>query len=703
MVSFFGLKLGSDRKKAQSKQAQGKAPPKWNRFDRNALGEGQYLEKDLSPPQFPSSTSRPGTANSTRSMSNWRAVFKNPAMTSSLIDLAPPKRPPSTGSLRHAASHVNLRPGMALPTALGGNGLRPGTPSRPSGAKKAGWVNPLDVHFCRNPANTHPGTPLGRNPVVTGPVALGSPNNPTGQFDFGQHTDGQETSKNTNKHVPSATAHSRKSDEEFVASNQYPSPPPSDTGSEGALSPMNLPALDNHSPTRKRDAASSPGNVDMPEPTSPPSPMPLVQPTSPDRLGGPIVRNSPARRDTFAFHQPRRQSFTKEFEEVHRATMMHPPKEGFSGNFADFDFGESVIKTTSNMSETEGHPSFEAARRPSTSPEATKESDRGLAPTASESMLSSSLKQTERDELRRLAPTYTPEDQATNVIDQLPRSPRERALRTLGPPPAATGAYRAHSNGTGMGFPQGFKSRFDSEKWSRATPPRPLQPVLPPSVIHDVETAAMRSFGPAPDSGIGYTSREPTPRQTEKLPSSPFSRPPMEGNFPMSKGLPRGRRPGPPPPRPSSSDDDNALPFPMWSDFDMSEPRRSAMPAPLTPSRPSPSQDPRSGLSTSTSAASPRIPSPTFPSLAKSISNSSDSFGNSIDMDNNEPLGSTTLGGFPSLDGRPSTSGGISSIRVEAKKAPPRPAPVTLPPSSNKGIHAGLRSPVLTEFPGTFI
>ncbi|KAG8406617.1 hypothetical protein J3459_014083 [Metarhizium acridum] len=685
MVSFFGLKLGSDRKKAQSKQAQSKAPQKWNRADQNALGEGQYFGKTLSPPQFPSSNARPGTANSTRSMSNWRAVFKNPAMTSSMTDLAPPRRRPSVGSLRHAASDVNLRPGTALPTALGGSGLRPGTPSRPSGAQKAGWVNPLDVHFCKNSANTHPGTPLGQNLVATGSAAPGFPNHPTGQFDFGQHTDGHETSKNTNKDVPSATSHSRKSDEVIVTPTQYPSPPPPDTNSEGTLSPVNVPAPDSHSPISKRDAPGPLGNVDGPEPTSPPSPMPTAQPTSPDRPGGPVVRNLPAWRDTFAFHQPRRHSFTKEFEEVYRVTMMHPLKEGFSGNFADFDFGESVTRTTSNTSETEQGPSLEAARRP-------------------KSISSSSITQTEREESRRPAPTCTPEDLATNVLDQLPRAPREHALRILGPPPAAAGAYRGHSNGTGMGFRQGFKSRFDSETWSRATPPRPLQPVLPPSATDDVETAAMNSCGLAPDSGIGCTSSEPTPRQNEKLPSSPFSRPGMEGNFPMSKGLPRGRRPGPLPPRRSSSDDDdNALPFPMWSDFDRSEPRLSAMPAPLTPSRPSPSQDPRAGLSTSTSATAPRVPSPTFPSLAKSIPNSSDSFGTSLDINLNEPVGSPTRSGFPSLDRRPSTSVGTSCIRVEAKKAPPRPAPVTLPPSPNKGMHADLRSPVLTEFTGTFI
>ncbi|KHO01346.1 uncharacterized protein MAM_00347 [Metarhizium album ARSEF 1941] len=525
MVSLFGLKLGSDRKKAQIKQAQGNAPQKWSRFDQYAFDDSQYPGNNLSRPRF-RSTTRPSTAHSTSSMSSWRAVFKNPAVTSSMADLASPRRRPSVGSLRHVASDWNTRPGTAFPAALQTSGFQPGVPSRTPGNQKAGWISPSDIHLCKNPANIRPATPLGQNPFVTAPATPRSPKSPLAQSDFEQHT-GRGEHANTSA-LP-FTVHNGKLDKEIVTQTANPSPPPSDTNSEGALSPVNVPASENRPPLSGGNAPSALKNVDMPEPISIPSPEGL------------IVRSVRARRDTFAFHQPRRQSFTMEFEGSNRATVMHPPKEGFSGNFADFDFGQGVARAASNTSAREVKPSFDAATRPSMSSESTS-----------------------------------------------------------------------------------------------AMPPRPLQPVVPPPATNDVEVTAMDAYGPPADSGIGCSRSEPTPRPAENLGRSAFSRPPMEGDFPMYKGLPRGRQRGPRPPPLSSFDDKNAFKLPMWSGFDRSEPRRSAIPAPLTPSRPSSSRSPKAGLSTPTSATAPRIPSPTFSSLAQSSSNSGDTFEKSFGINLDE-------------------------------------------------------------------
>ncbi|OAA36071.1 hypothetical protein NOR_07677 [Metarhizium rileyi] len=602
-------------------------------------------------------------------------------MTSSMVDLVPPQRRPSVGSLRQASSDWNLRSSTVLPIALGGSGLRPGAPSRPSGAQKADWVNPLDVHFCKTSVSTRPSTPLGPNvaAAAAAPVISASPKNPLDQFDFGPHAD---------TYIAATSPHKGQLGQGLITESTYPSPPQSDRVSERTVSPVNALAYDHQPSIGKRNAHSGLRNVDVSEPKSPPSPVPSFQQTTDSHSSSLSTRNVHARRDTFAFHQPRRRSFTKEFEEGHRATMMHPPKEGFSGNFADFDFGESVAKT--NTRTAEAIPSWESITRPCLSSEATKDTDRG-APTTPANIRSPLLTHAERAGLWSPAPIHASHDSTTNttLVNQLPKPPLELALRPLGPPPAAAGAYRVYNADTGMGLRQGFRTRLNPEKSSRASPPRPLKPVISLSIMGGV-------------GGVGNAVRNAA-SPTEKLTSSPFSRPPMEGSFPISKGLPRGRRPEPPPLQLQPSPvEDSPFSIATWSDFDRLEPRRSAIPAPLTPSRPRPSDRVGPGFSTPTSATPPRIPSPTFPSLATSISISSDAFAKTWEMDLDDTLSSPTLGGFPSIDRRPITSQWTSPERVEAKKAPPHPAPVGPLPISDEDIARFMKSPVLTDFQ-TFI
>ncbi|KAJ6447001.1 ahpC/TSA antioxidant enzyme domain-containing protein [Purpureocillium lavendulum] len=226
MVSFFGIKLGGDKKKSQ--KTQDKQPQKWNRIDQNTLGEGQYFGRnhDLARPKFPNASDRPGTSHSTTpTPSNWRAVFNNPGMTSSMTDLTPP----TMGALRHNASESNLRTNfaggsttsLALPAPLGGTGVRPGTPNRPT-TSKAEWVNPLDVHFCKSTSTSRPGTPVGSN-------AKGVPKSPLSQFEF---------DIKPGPVVTAAPPESKQDDPPpLVGQHGYPSPPESDRNSDRAFSP----------------------------------------------------------------------------------------------------------------------------------------------------------------------------------------------------------------------------------------------------------------------------------------------------------------------------------------------------------------------------------------------------------------------------------------------------------------------------------
>ncbi|UZP32402.1 hypothetical protein NXS19_000218 [Fusarium pseudograminearum] len=166
------------------------------------------------------------------------------------------------------------------------------------------------------------------------------------------------------------------------------------------------------------------------------------------------------------------------------------------------------------------------------------------------------------------------------------------------------------------------------------------------------EASPFRAHSPQPPQ-----TASPFLQQTAQPPrtTSPFlQQSPMEGEFPIQKGLPRGRRPQQPepqtpdkgygleprkqrrqppmypPPRnesPVAPDSFDAPSTPNWNDFDRAEAHKSAIPAALSPFRAqfarSPGQATDSSLSprlaqyasSPISDRSPSLPSPSFPSL----------------------------------------------------------------------------------------
>ncbi|POR35767.1 Uncharacterized protein TPAR_04046 [Tolypocladium paradoxum] len=391
-------------------------------------------------------------------------------------------------------------------------------------------------------------------------------------------------------------------------------------------------------------------------------------------------------------------------DEGGRAARRTRHVEGFSGNFAAFDFGGTVPRPGPDGSR--GKTSLET--------ETTKE------PSIVESRSEGHGRRLESPEQGVPASTSAPSftmlhraDSPSSVRQPSGAQPWEAARRPGGPPPAAVGAHhgRVYGPGRTTSPPRGFRSRFGSENGSRAPPPRPLRPIQPFASVDHAEPSPRSPYGPPLDAGNYMRNDDAAPprRPGSRPPSSPFSRPPMEGDFPRSKGLPRGRRPEPPriplPPAPPDTHDGHGFSLPSWSDFDGAEPRLSAVPAPLSTARTDASLSP--GWSSPASAtAPPRLPSPTFPSLAKSISSSSENLARSLELaqldQRCEPLSSPTLGGFPSLDQRPSTSASLSPKRVEARRGLPRLGAITLPPSpaDQEGV---VRTPVEARFQGGFI
>ncbi|PNP79907.1 hypothetical protein FNYG_06604 [Fusarium nygamai] len=862
MVSFFGLKLGGDRKKSQDKKLASKQIQHLHRNEESVSSTPKDLRRqsNFSRPNL----ARPGTSSSHLDPpAQWKAPYMNGAGgASSMIDLGAP-RAPGMGNPRFHSSDImlNTRFGNGSSTSLVAPGARPGSPTRPGTAISTKEPeNPFNIHFGKDSVSSIPPTPQDE--------PRGSHAEP---FEFNL---GNEIKEIRNKSpIP-------------TANNGYPSPPPSIVNAERSFSPDPRPS----SSRQNVPAAPSLRNPSTAGPMSLPSPAVSVA-RSDDvwEPQPPVIRNVTAKRDTFTFHTPRRQSFTMDMEtrENHK-----PMVEGLAGNFAGFDFGETVRKgsigsksldtsTEGGVSPTDTNvkPRVLGTAR-TASPLRTMQSSPSLsmidtaltrARTASDAMsplsLVSSLASAAAEEtpriqtpqpsqqakpsqqppkilqpgqlseplqsIRPVSPSRSPQPSPLSQPPQqsspgpspilsnfpgrspsppmlephFPRSPPRPLMQTLQPspqyptkqykayqppdsspptkplpspyrsptaplppvpPPRLNPGNRSRSNtpdtaaSASPGYinrpleppPRGLRARTDSE-------PRLGRPLRVPAPLVD-RSATIPMVGPGPRSAVGPGFDESGFVRAERLPepprtASPFShQSPMEGEFPVQKGLPRGRRPQPPemqsperpfgleprkqrrqppmypPPRSTESPvadsqlDEvlNQPGTPNWNDFDRAEAHKSAIPAALSPFRTqfarSPTQATDDSLSprlaqyasSPISDTPPSLPSPSFPSLQKSISSSSENLARTFDMmsDGNyerheqnqaRPLISPVMADFV-----PPRDRDRSRTRVEAKRAPPRPSPITVPPSLAAGAEptrVRTPNPVVDAFNPGFI
>ncbi|KAI9163978.1 hypothetical protein HJFPF1_05613 [Paramyrothecium foliicola] len=369
MVSFFGLKIGGDKKKPQTKDTKQPQQQQWKRIDQNTLGEGQFFGNDLKRPTFPSS--RPGSVQSVSGPpALWNSPYAGPATTSSLVDLSVPVpgRKQSFSSLRavNHTSDANLTArwangstvDLAPPAAFANS--RPGTPSRPGtagSARKKEWVNPLDVHFGKSvTGGSRPGTP-GRNSVVKPPARssvapteavprqskdkhvsmharVASSINSTSTHarvasssnsvntharvasstnSSSTHTRGASSSNSIAEHARSITA---ASGETSMSQTGYPSPPKSVSPISTFENPtFNKPAAPSN--LRQVDVARLTGPHSPPSPASSvstPTEQPRQEVEDDEEWATPVIQNVRAKRDTLTYHPPRRQSLTMELE-----------------------------------------------------------------------------------------------------------------------------------------------------------------------------------------------------------------------------------------------------------------------------------------------------------------------------------------------------------------------------------------------------
>lgn len=580
---------------------------------------------------------------------------------------------------------------LPLPSTLGGSGQRLGTPERPStaGSRAKEWVNPLDVHFCKDT-----GPPTSSPNPIDGPVK--SPLAVQVGVNDDDVLEPSSPLKDKTLLVSEAT----------ILKNGYPSPPQSVNTPDQTLSPS----------VSDLSTAGKPNG----DPSHLPSPATSTSRTSEDRWEAPNARNVFAKRDTSTFHSPRRRSFTMDLEEQELERLRKQRQtEGFAGSFADFDFGEVVTKqasieqsselpTACLNAEAESSQSFREKQLPTSKSDNVLASSTHMAPNRLERRLSNS-----RMDTRAMHDMHS-----SSKFDAIPfqfpppapvEAPKIVAVRPatiygrVGAPMAAAGAHPGNGSVATFDPPPrlGFRARLGSDASSRrkANPPKPLKTsASQPRLLHKSASSPVRDDEPSPKAFFPPTanvdrqspSSDGSKRSLDiKSPKSPFTKPVLEGDFPMTKGLPRGRQPPRRPPRSdeASSPERPNFSLPDWGLNGPAEPRHSAMPPPLVTSG-----LPRPSISSATDMS---LPSPSFASLELCISNSGESLTQAFE----DALGKTALspglvGDFFTVDTSSSSPTGTAT-RVEAKRAPPRPAPVTLPPSPKKSSEP--RSPAQTQ------
>lgn len=488
----------------------------------------------------------------------------------------------------------------------------------------------------------------------------------------------------------------------------YPSPPQSIKSSD-QISTSNSTESKTLSQTNRPVEPSGLRRVNTAEETRIPSPA-----TSDDRGEGLMIRNVNAKRDTLAFHAPRRaeestarKTWKEKTDEEREAIKKRRQTEGFEGNFSAFNFGGAPIDTSFPMpsaspESTFYRPGSPADSRGSHSP-LEKRTTGDSAHT--QSTLSRETTGNERVAVKPLDPW----------TDALPRIPVKGHSKQVPSEVSSQQSYGTTASMVESPPSRPVHARGDSD--TRA-PGTPTALRAPPTIAEYFPISNAQS-----QRGRTVEKMNAPPKlDPDRRSQSPLrSRGPIEGDFPLSNGLPRGRRPAPapisvpspaggglkPPSRPPREDEKSGS-LPTWAD--RAERHLSALPAPLTPlgASPNPMADkdltPWAATTTPTSPIAPRLPSPTFSSLEKSTSSGGNDFGKSFEMSFEEEI-ANSLGHHMFSDLSSPTD---PSIKVEKKAAPPRPPYTTLPPgnsgTSRTGTPTGsIKSPIRAEFTPSFI
>ncbi|KAI1734821.1 hypothetical protein F4680DRAFT_453554 [Xylaria scruposa] len=382
MVSFFGLKIGGEKKKKSSKDLEASAPKLRNLDDSNAIDSNFFDFKGGPNPTYEASVysvSRPESRQSSRSIkSKFKALkvapFASNKFGSSMVDL------PTPPSLRHHASNPSLgrrlNTGSSTSLSLAPPSFNPmARPSTSDGRSKT-WVNPLDVHFTRDsakagfkgplsPASTtrddgQPSTPLSaapKSPLGQYELKLDLPENVSSFADFGNFGEIVDAPAPLRIKKSTSTRLTVKQQTESQSPQKPPSPPQSivdkETSANSTSGPLQPPATQAQPSNRSipsdleklRIPLSSFGPTSLPSPSTTPRaseekpPTSSPKPASPPAKRGnakPIIQNVLAKRDTLTINAQRRNSLQMKIEAAEADTipslsLANRPKTSNSG------------------------------------------------------------------------------------------------------------------------------------------------------------------------------------------------------------------------------------------------------------------------------------------------------------------------------------------------------------------------------------
>ncbi|KAI0118376.1 hypothetical protein GGR51DRAFT_499360 [Nemania sp. FL0031] len=385
MVSFFGLKIGGEKKKKSSRDLQISAPKSRNLDldDSNATSDNFFDFKGGPTPSYEASVyslSRQESGQSTLS-SKFKGLkpFASNKFGSSMVDL------PTPPSLRHHASNPSLggrwKTGSSTSLSIVPPSFNPMARPSTSDGKNKTWVNPLDVHFTRDssksgfrgplsPASTmrddgQPITPLSatpRSPLGQYELKLDLPSDVSSFADFTNFNVEAPAPLRIKK--PASTRLAPGSRAESGSLQKPPSPPQSITDKEVSESimlepPPKLPVVEirpqsAHSQSgldELHNAISKFGPTSLPSPSTTPrasEEKPSItslssRSASPHTKRGsakPIIKNVRAKRDTLTINPQRRRSLQMRIEAaegngVPSLSLVDRPKTSGNGRLAE--------------------------------------------------------------------------------------------------------------------------------------------------------------------------------------------------------------------------------------------------------------------------------------------------------------------------------------------------------------------------------
>ncbi|GAP87156.1 hypothetical protein SAMD00023353_2301200 [Rosellinia necatrix] len=493
MVSFFGLKIGGEKKKKSSKDLQISSPQLQNLDDPNALDSNFFDFKGVPNPSYEASVyslSRQESEQSSRSIKNKfkglkAAPFASSKFGSSTTDL------PAPPGLRHHASNPSLGRHWTAGSTTSLNIVPPSfhplaRPSTSDGRSKT-WVNPLDVHFARDsskpgfkgplsPALTardegQPGTPLSaasKSPLGQYELKLDLPDDVSSFADFGDFKEIMETPAPLRIKKPASTRSAAESHLE-TQSQKPPSPPQSiadrgmfeSSASEFARVPLakvRPPGSQGHDsiPSGREELkqnASKFGSVSLPSPSTTPrrSEEKLSTPALPPRPASPpakranpkpIIQNVRAKRDTLTINPQRRRSLQMKIE----------------------------------AAESSNVPTLSLMERPKTSSNSGRPIERPPPLTLN---MGFRLGVAGRNGPRSAPFLRNPTRSPTPTSTQRPPRPQMRAWMGSNPP---TSAKETHEPGSGVGSPTGssvYDDDDDDEVYRHPPSPESTSPVIP--------------------------------------------------------------------------------------------------------------------------------------------------------------------------------------------------------------------------------